>query len=127
MNKPLRVLHVFNVLNYGGAEVMIMDLYRKIDRKKIQFDFVVHSKEKGLFEDEILEMGGKIFRVPLYKGINHLTYVKSWKKLLNNNSDFSIIHGHVRSTASIYLKIAKSFNVITIAHSHSTTNGNGFS
>ena len=38
-----------------------------------------------------------------------------------------MIHGHVRSTAAIYLKIAKKHDLVTIAHSHSTSNGSGVS
>ena len=40
-NQMIRVLQVTGVMNRGGAETMIMNLYRKIDRTKIQFDFVV--------------------------------------------------------------------------------------
>lgn len=39
--------------------------------------------------------------------------------------EYHVIHGHVRSTAAIYLNIAKKHGLITIAHSHSTSNGNG--
>lgn len=38
-NKPIRVLQVLHIMNRGGAEAMIMNLYRKIDRTKVQFDF----------------------------------------------------------------------------------------
>lgn len=34
-----RVLHVLGGLGMGGAESRIMDLYRAMDREKIQFDF----------------------------------------------------------------------------------------
>ena len=40
---PIRILHVLGVLNMGGAESRIMDLYRHIDRSKVQFDFLVHT------------------------------------------------------------------------------------
>lgn len=40
MDKPIRVLHVIGIMNRGGAETMIMNLYRHIDRSKVQFDFV---------------------------------------------------------------------------------------
>ena len=54
----IRVLQVFTILNRGGAESMIMNYYRNIDRDKVQFDFLVHRPERGAFEDEI-GMGGK--------------------------------------------------------------------
>lgn len=42
MQEPVRILHVFGRLNRGGAESRVMDLYRHIDRNKVQFDFLVH-------------------------------------------------------------------------------------
>lgn len=38
-DKPMRVLHIFSGMNRGGAETMMMNLYRKMDRTKVQFDF----------------------------------------------------------------------------------------
>ena len=61
-NEPIRVLMLFTILNRGGAESMVMNYYREIDRTKVQFDFVVHREEKGDFEDEITALGGKVYR-----------------------------------------------------------------
>ena len=46
MQKPIRVLCVFSTLGRGGAETMCMNLYRHIDRSKVQFDFVKHVDGK---------------------------------------------------------------------------------
>ncbi|HLR52451.1 MAG TPA: glycosyltransferase family 1 protein [Candidatus Avamphibacillus sp.] len=127
MSKPIRVLQVFAQMNRGGAETMIMNLYRNIDRSKIQFDFIVHTEEKCDFDDEIYKLGGRIFRVPAYKGKNHINYWKSWRDFFNDHPEYNIIHGHVRSTAAIYLRIAKKYGLTTIAHSHNISSGNGFS
>ncbi|QUG40592.1 glycosyltransferase family 1 protein [Psychrobacillus sp. INOP01] len=127
MTEPIRVLQVFAQMNRGGAETMIMNLYRNIDRSKIQFDFIVHTEEKCAFDDEIYKLGGKIFRVPAYKGKNHMNYVKSWRNFFEQQPEYNIIHGHVRSTAAIYLKIAKKYKLVTIAHSHSISSGTGLS
>ena len=45
MDKPIRVLQVMSSMNRGGAETMIMNIYRNIDRSKVQFDFVVHGEK----------------------------------------------------------------------------------
>lgn len=127
MEDYIRVLQVFGQMNRGGAETMLMNLYRSIDRSKVQFDFVVHTNEKCDYDDEIRKLGGKIYNVPRYIGINHFQYKKAWFQLLKNHTEYKIIHGHVRSTASIYLKIAKRYNFVTIAHSHNTSSGKGFS
>ncbi|OZQ61776.1 glycosyl transferase family 1 [Paenibacillus sp. VTT E-133280] len=127
MINKLRILHVLGGLNRGGAETMVMNLYRNIDRSKIQFDFVVHTTNKCDYDDEIRELGGKIYRMPRYNGKNHLDYKREWNVFFFRHPEIRIVHGHMRSTASIYLKIAKSFGARTIAHSHSTSNGVGIS
>lgn len=126
-HKPIRVLHVFGYFDRGGAESMVMNLYRSIDKNKIQFGFVVHGEKVGAFEEEARQMGADIFRVPDYTGINHLAYIKAWKKILKNNQNYSVVHGHVRSTANIYLKLANEAGFKTIAHSHNTSSGKGIS
>ncbi|MBT2216481.1 glycosyltransferase family 1 protein [Virgibacillus dakarensis] len=125
--KPIRILHVLGKLNRGGAETMVMNLYRKIDRSRLQFDFIIHTEEECDYTREILSLGGRIYSVPRYTGKNHFKYVKVWKEFLKKHPDYKVIHGHVRSTASIYLGLAKRFGLITIAHSHNTSSGTGFS
>ena len=61
MTEPIRVLQVVASLNAGGMENYIMNLYRMVDKSKVQFDFVVHHAAVGLYEDEIQELGGKIY------------------------------------------------------------------
>lgn len=120
MSKEIRILHVLGSLDRGGAETMIMNIYRNIDRSKIQFDFIVHTNEKCDYNDEILEYGGKIFNIPRYTGKNHFKYKRAWIEFFNSYPQYKVIHGHMRSTASIYLRIAKKYGLVTIAHSHST-------
>lgn len=124
-NKPIYVLHVYGFFNHGGAEAMGMNLYKNIDRNKVQFGFVVHGEKVGAFEDKVKKMGAEIFRVPKYKGVNHFEYIKAWNDIFKKNPKYTIIHSHVRSTASLYLKIAKKYDLKTIAHSHSTSSGTG--
>ena len=122
----IRILHVFGRMDRGGAETMIMDLYRKFDKTKIQFDFVVHTDEKCAFDDEIIGLGGRIFRVPKFVGTNCFAYVNTWKKLFREHGEWKIIHAHVRSTASIFLYIAKKRGLYTISHSHNACEESSF-
>lgn len=123
----IRVLQVFARMDRGGAETMIMNLYRNIDRTRVQFDFVVHVEEECAFDEEILKLGGRIFRIPRFNGKNVIKYKNSWKKLLDAHKEWKIIHGHVRSTASIYLPIARKKGLFTISHSHNTSTEPGVS
>ena len=52
MNEPIRILNLFTIMNRGGAETMVMNYYRAIDKSKIQFDFMVHRQERGAYEEE---------------------------------------------------------------------------
>lgn len=121
MSEPIRVLHVIGIMNRGGAEMMIMNLYRHIDRSKVQFDFVENSCEPAAFDEEILSLGGHIYRCPHYNGKNHFAYVKWWNDFFKAHpKEYPIVHGHLGSTAAIYLSIAKKYGAYTIAHSHSS-------
>ncbi|NUU75301.1 glycosyltransferase family 1 protein [Paenibacillus xylanilyticus] len=106
---------------------MVMNLYRNIDRSKVQFDFIIHTNDKCDYDDEILSLGGVIHNIPQFNGKNFLQYKMAWHRFFKSHSEYKIIHGHVRSTASIYLWIAKRYGLITIAHSHSTSSGVGIS
>lgn len=122
MSEPIRILHVIGIMNRGGAETMIMNLYRHIDRTKIQFDFVENSFEPAVFDEEILSLGGRIYRCPRYNGKNHFAYVKWWNAFFQDHrGEYPIVHGHLGSTAAIYLSIAKKHGAYAIAHSHSAS------
>lgn len=82
MVKPIRILHVIGKMDRAGAETMIMSLYRRIDRTKIQFDFMVHTKQKGDFDDEIESLGGHIFHIDKFNGFNFGSYYLAWRKFL---------------------------------------------
>lgn len=124
MEHPIRVLCVFSVLDRGGSESMCMNLYRAIDRSKVQFDFVKHTTEKGAFEDEITALGGRIFAAPRFKGYNILNYRRWWKTHLVSHPEHKIIHGHYFTISKTYFHICKDYNRITIAHAHTDQTGN---
>lgn len=120
MSEPIRILHVIGIMNRGGAETMIMNLYRNIDRTRIQFDFVENDGENAAFDAEICDLGGHIYHCPRYRGLNHLAYTKWWNAFFENHkSEYPVVHGHIGSTAAIYLSIAKKYGAYSIAHSHS--------
>jgi glycosyltransferase involved in cell wall biosynthesis len=124
-DNTIRVLHVLGSLNAGGVETMLMDIYRNIDRNKIQFCFAIHKSQHCDYSDEIESLGGEIYSVPAFSGVNIFEYVNAWNVLLSQHPEIDIVYGHVRSTGAIYLGIAKKFGKITVAHGHSTSNGKG--
>lgn len=116
-----RVLQVFTLMNRGGAESMIMNYYRQIDRNKIQFDFLVHRKERGVFEDEIESLGGKIYRMPEINPVYPQKYYKQLNTFFQSHH-YNVIHSHINTFSSFPLKIAEKNNIACrIAHAHTTT------
>ena len=68
MQEPIRILHMLASMNRGGAEAMIMNYYRHINTSKVQFDFLLTTPGRYDYEDEILQLGGRISRIrPLTK------------------------------------------------------------
>jgi glycosyltransferase involved in cell wall biosynthesis len=118
MKKPIRILHIVSIMNHGGIEHLLMDIYRNLDRDKIQFDFLITRDQKGVFDDEIKTLGGKIFNLI---DINNLGYFK-FKNQVNEffkKDDHSIIHCHMNTWAGFFLPLAKKNDIpIRIAHSH---------
>ncbi|MFL2060977.1 glycosyltransferase family 1 protein [Marinilactibacillus psychrotolerans] len=118
----IRVLHYVGIMNRGGMETLIMNLYRNIDRTKIQFDFAVHGQEDGAFDSEIQSLGGKIYRFPHMRK-NPSKYRDSWATFFKkNHSNYKVFHFHTNSLANIIaLKEAQKYDIpIRIVHSHSS-------
>lgn len=126
MKNKLRVLHVFGIMNIGGAETLIMNVFRNMDLEKVSFDFLVHGDENAFYNSEIIDMGGQIFNISKYVGSNHISYCEEVKNFFKKHvNDYDIVHCHIRSTANIILKYSKKYGYKTILHAHSISNGVG--
>lgn len=118
MEKPIRVLQVLTIMNRGGAETMIMNYYRAIDKNKVQFDFLLHRKDKGSFDEEIKALGGNIYYMPAISPKNYFSYKKKLTLFFNNHK-YNVVHSHLNALSSIILSVAKKHKIpVRIAHSH---------
>lgn len=118
MQGPERILTVVNSLDRGGAETMIMNLYRRFDKTKVQYDFALNKSEPCDYEPEALSMGARIYRLPRFTGANYFSCKKAWNEFWENHPEYRIVHGHLASSAFIYLASAKKHGIYTIVHSH---------
>mgnify|MGYP002538142414 CR=1 FL=1 len=59
-----RLLCILSGMNAGGAETFLMKMYRSIDSSKYQMDFCINEQNECFYENEIKELGGKIYRIP---------------------------------------------------------------
>src|SRR5699024_2293803 len=115
----IRILQSLATLNYGGTEAMIMNLYRNIDRDRIQFDFVINDRtEPFAFESEVESLGGRIFTLPKFSGKNFVLYRKRVNQLFQNHPEWKIIHIHDTSSTMLMIDLAKKHQLVTIAHAH---------
>lgn len=118
MKKPIRVLQVVINMNAGGIENMLMNLYRGIDKDKVQFDFLLHTKEKCFFDDEIIAMGGKIHRLYPIRLHNLKKYMNDTHRFFQEH-DYKIIHSHMNIWSYFILNQAKRNKIpFRLAHSH---------
>lgn len=118
----IRVLIVSTTdLGFNGITSVIMNYYRNIDKKKIQFDFVICEKIHESVSDEIKKLGGNIYILPSRKK-RLFKYIKSLKSLVKENN-YKVVHVHGNS-GTLYFDIhaLKQVGVsVRIAHSHNST------
>lgn len=126
-NKPIRILQIIdNISVDAGVSSMIINIYRKIDKKKIQFDFLVCNKYENRgknYEDEIIQLGGKVFYfgspLSLKSLFRSIQNIKVFFK--REAKSYTAVHLHTPTIAEFTLKYAKKYGIKTrIVHSHST-------
>ncbi|MEG2232467.1 MAG: glycosyltransferase [Bacilli bacterium] len=124
MEKIIRVLHCVVKMDVGGAENLIMNLYRSIDKNVIQFDFL--TSLPGIYDEEIKKMGGKIYHIPYYKKTGMFSYYFNLLKFFKFNK-YNTVHSHMDCISGVILLAAKKRGVNKrISHSHSTKNSGNF-
>lgn len=122
--QPIRVLNLFTIMDRGGAETMVMNYYRHIDRTKIQFDFLVHREQRGAYDEEIESMGGKIYRMcPVYPQ-NFARYKRDLHSFFQSHPEYKIIHSHMSELGYFVFREAERQGVpVRICHAHNAPNG----
>ena len=107
--EPIRILHVVHSLQRGGMESRIMDIYRHIDRDKYQYDFYIESGEKGVFDDEVINLKGCIFYREGDSRVN-IPRFKMFHRFLESHPEYKIICAY-NQWAGWYLKQASQCGV----------------
>lgn len=122
--QPIRVLNLFTIMDRGGAETMVMNYYRHIDRAKVQFDFLVHREQRGAYDDEIESMGGKIYRMcPVYPQ-NFVRYKHDLHSFFQLHPEYKIVHSHMSELGYFAFREAEQQGVLVrICHAHNAPHG----
>ena len=117
----IRILHSVSNMDRAGIETMLMNYYRNIDRDKVQFDFIVNKSKPGDYDEEILSLGGRIFKSPGLSPIKYPAYLKFVDEIVKNNPSIKVIHAHNEAMGLYALKGAQKAGVpVRIAHAHNT-------
>lgn len=116
MTTPIRILHAFGRMGRGGAETWLMNVLRRIDRERFHFDFLVHRRRPGEFDDEIRSLGCTIHVVESHR---HPTrYALELGKILGRGR-YDIVHSHVSHYSGYILLVAAAMGIAgRIAHHH---------
>ena len=119
MGEPIRVLHILQRMEAGGTQALLMNIYRKIDRTKVQFDFLVVYKEKQFYDDEIEKMGGHVYKLSFREDLNLPKFQKDLAVFFAQHHEYRIVHCHAYTIGYFCLKAAKKAGIpVRIAHSH---------
>ena len=120
--QDMRILQVVNDMHRAGLETMLMNYYRNIDRKIIQFDFLTHRPDRSDYDDEIESLGGKVYYAPRLYPQNYPMYFSYMKRFFEEHSEYKIMHSHIDSMSYLPLLAGKRAGIpIRIAHSHNTS------
>ena len=118
--EPIRIAQIVGKWVGGGVEAVIMNYYRHINRKKIQFDFICDMDSTDIPYEEIEALGGKVILIPPYQ--KPFNYHFKLKKVLKEGQ-YKIVHSHINTMSLFPLFAAFCVGVkVRIIHSHSTTN-----
>lgn len=120
-HRPLRILHAVGAMNRGGIETWLMHVFRHLDREQFSFDFLVQSHEPGDFDEEILQLGGRV--IPCTKPHRPLQYAKQLKACLREHGPYHAVHSHI-SFSGVLMRVARQCGVpVRITHCHTMGSG----
>lgn len=119
--EPIRILQIVPAMNAGGMETFIMNVYRAIDRTKVQFDFLYHYDMPCFYDDEIEALGGRIFKLTVRQDNQLPRYLHQLNRFFAQHPEYRVIHGHYSGFGMFYNPIARRHGVtVRAGHSHNT-------
>ncbi|WP_064091687.1 glycosyltransferase family 1 protein [Rossellomorea aquimaris] len=113
--QPKRILHVVGAMNRAGTETMLMNLYRNINHKEIQFDFISYNQEEAHYDEEIKSLGGRIIK------LSNTQSVKELYLAIKKFGPYQAVHAHTLFHCGIATFAAWLAGVkIRVSHAHTT-------
>ena len=116
----MKVSHVINTLNRGGAETHLLDLIKEQIKRNYEVDLIVIGPDNAgiiSLENEFINLGLSVKRLNGPRMFNLRSYFKLYRLIKKNR--YEVIHSHQpRSDFMIYLmkKISGNFKWIVSVH-----------
>lgn len=121
-----RILCVISSMNAGGAETFLMKIYRQLDKTCYQMDFCINVPDKCFYEDEITDMGGKMYRIPA-KSQNQKEFARRLGNVVQANGYKYVLRITSNAMGFADLKIAKQAGAkLCSARSSNSSDGAGW-
>ncbi len=113
----VRILQITGIACRGGVESAVMNWYRKIDREKFQFDFLIDGYGPSVLDEEIARLGGMTHKTAGYRKNIIATMLDVYRTVKTFRYD--IVHCHMSTLTPFYLFPAWLAGAkVRIAHSH---------
>lgn len=124
----IKILYIIdNIKISSGVSTVVMNYCRNLDKKNIQIDFLLMSKYKESFEEELKENGSKIYYLKNKFSIKEYGKLKNEIEEFYKKNQYDIIELHAPTFSFLFLKIAKKCNIpLRIMHTHSTIRSSDF-
>lgn len=119
--RPARVLHVLGSLNRGGAETWASQVLARVDRSRVEMDFMVH-RPGGVLEEVVRRSGARVHTLDV-RGAP-LLYMRRLERLLVQTGPYDVVHSHLQLFSGVVLRCAARVGVPgRVAHSRNTSDG----
>ena len=116
----IRVLHAVGKLHRAGQETITMNIYRRIDRERVQFDFLVHTFSECAYDREVLALGGRLY--PIRKATRGvIRYVLTIRRIVRDNR-YDIVHLHTAHSAGFLVLLGAKLGGARVRVAHSRNN-----
>ena len=116
----VKVAYILGKLHSGGKKNLVMEYYRHVDTNEVRIDFICDSDSNSIPEEEVRQLGGKVYRVTPYEHI--LKNMHEMKKIFDKEQ-YDVIHAWDSMMNLFPLVVAKKAGIkVRISESLSMAN-----
>ena len=120
--RRIRVLHLVGTMNRGGAESMLMEVVRHVDRERFDFAFLAHGRAAGAFDSELASLGVPVHHLPSLGTLGYRRYILALRRHLRSREPVDVVHSHLDWQGGAIAAAARMAGVPSVVvHSHASS------